>query len=476
MYLLGVLAVLGMLKRDMLSILCMAFLIQIIISPPDGVSLSFILSYLALAGILTAGAMINNLLKGKMPAFLLQPVSASLGAFLFTAAVSSWFFAELRPIGIIAGLFLAPLAMLFMAGSLLWLGLDFILPSVSALLGKLLSLLYKLMEQIALYASKAPGIKANPFVVIPASVLLIAILAWLDYRRRKTGNTLNRFCDDPPNYNSPVSIRAFLDKNGLGMRKKFGQNFLINPVIRHELASALKAEAGDGVWEIGPGIGAMTSLLLEKGLSVRAFEIDTGFTRVIKGLFPENKSLTLVEGDVLKTWPAQPSAPYLLGNLPYNIAATFLAELIVQGRFFKRMVVVTQREVALRMAASPSSADYSSFSVICSSAYRVKPLMLIKSASFYAKPNVDSQGVLLELKDTCALPPSFFPLVKRLFLSRRKTVKNNLAAFFAPDAATRNQALASAALEKCGIDGARRAEELSLEDFLRLAKTIEMPH
>ncbi|MCL2139705.1 MAG: ComEC/Rec2 family competence protein, partial [Treponema sp.] len=102
MYLLGVLAIIGMLKRDTLSILCMAFLIQIMFMPQAGYSLSFILSYLALAGILTIGTMINNIFKGKIPVFLLQPVSASLGAFIASAGVTAWFFAELRPVGIIA--------------------------------------------------------------------------------------------------------------------------------------------------------------------------------------------------------------------------------------------------------------------------------------------------------------------------------------------------------------------------------------
>jgi 16S rRNA (adenine1518-N6/adenine1519-N6)-dimethyltransferase len=287
------------------------------------------------------------------------------------------------------------------------------------------------------------------------------------------------------NYNSAADLRAFLDANGLGMRKKFGQNFLINPGARQALVDSLNAEAGEAVWEIGPGLGAMTSLLLEQGLVVRAFEIDSGFARALKGLFADNAGLTLVEGDVLKTWPEQPPAPYLLGNLPYNIAATLLADFIEQGRLFRRMVVTVQREVARRMAAAPGSADYSSFSVLCASAYRVKPLLVIKSASFYPRPNVDSQGVLLELRDDVAdraVPPIFYPLVRQLFSSRRKMVKNNLAGFIGTRSCTRSStqpytqspvAVAQEALERCAMDGGRRAEEFAFEDFLSLAKTLE---
>ena len=274
------------------------------------------------------------------------------------------------------------------------------------------------------------------------------------------------------NYNSATALRAFLEENGLGMRKKFGQNFLINPGARQALANALDAPAGETVWEIGPGLGAMTSLLLEKGLQVRAFEIDPGFAGALRGLYAGNADFTLIDGDVMKTWQTQPPARYLLGNLPYNIAATLLAGFIEQGRFFRRIVVTVQREVARRMAAVPGTADYSSFSVLCASAYLVKPLMVIKSASFYPKPKVDSQGVLLELREDAAarkLPSCYYPLIRRLFRSRRKTVKNNLAGFLS----SRGNTAAEEALARCSLDGNRRAEELSLDDFMTLAKVIE---
>jgi len=285
------------------------------------------------------------------------------------------------------------------------------------------------------------------------------------------------------NYNSAAGLKAFLDDNGLGMRKKFGQNFLINPGTRQALVDALQAPAGETVWEIGPGLGAMTRLLLQNGLLVRAFEIDPGFVRTLGRLFPAEPGLTLVEGDVMKTWPTQPSAPYLLGNLPYNIGSALLADFIEKGLYFRRMVVTVQREVALRMVAGVGSADYSSFSVLCASAYQVKPLMLIKSASFYPRPNVDSQGVLFELREGTAgepwaksLPGCFYSLVRGLFSSRRKTVRNNLAAFLARAGKCPGLGPAEAAAEllaRSALDGGLRAENLRVEDFAVLAKTAE---
>jgi 16S rRNA (adenine1518-N6/adenine1519-N6)-dimethyltransferase len=287
------------------------------------------------------------------------------------------------------------------------------------------------------------------------------------------------------NYNSAQQIRSFLEQHGLGMRKKYGQNFLINPGIRQSLTDALDVNYGDDVWEIGPGLGVMTAILLEKGCKVRAFEIDPGFSNVLKNIFHDKENFTLIEGDVMKTWSLQnnsqeTSPQYLLGNLPYNIAAALLANFIEKGCFFNRMVVTVQKETALRMAAAAGSPDYSSFSVLCTSFYRVKPLMLIRPSSFYPKPNVDSMGVLLENKSAGFFPAVFFLLVRSLFASRRKTIKNNLNVFIKSLLSKSSSLNAVSAGDLCAcifsennLTGRERAEELTPEVFLSLAKSIE---
>lgn len=282
------------------------------------------------------------------------------------------------------------------------------------------------------------------------------------------------------NYDSPQNLRAFLDARGLGMRKKFGQNFLINPTARQKLVDALEMEENAAVWEVGPGLGAMTSALLERDVRITAFEIDEGFCAALRELFGGNPHFTLIEGDVLKTWRTADTdgnkAAYLLGNLPYTIAATLLADLIEKNHFFKRMTVTVQKEVADRITAKPGSGNYSSFTVLCASAYTVKPLMTLKGASFYPVPHVDSQAVRFDLRtdrDPAAYPPLFRPIVRALFSSRRKTLKNNLTAFAASrgaaeDAGTR----ACEALRKCGIPENERAENLSLDDFVKLSEAF----
>jgi 16S rRNA (adenine1518-N6/adenine1519-N6)-dimethyltransferase len=285
------------------------------------------------------------------------------------------------------------------------------------------------------------------------------------------------------NYDSPKELAAFLEERGLGMRKKFGQNFLINPAARAKLLDALELAPGDNVWEIGPGLGAMTAGLLERGGRVTAFEIDSAFARILRDCFAAESSggdpaFRLVEGDALKTWPSVGADGdlYLLGNLPYNIAAALLADFIEKGRFFKRIVVTVQKEVALRMAAPPASPEYSSFSVLCASVYNVKLLNVIKGSSFYPAPKIDSQGARLDpLPEKRNLSKFFYPLVRSLFSARRKMIKNTLTRF-AASVIIKPEDAADAAAEtfvKTGIGGERRPETLSVDEFAALAVCLE---
>jgi len=183
MYLLGVLAILGAFPKEPLSILSISFLIQIVISPSAGNSLSFILSYLALAGILLIGQPLYSLLAGKIPDFLLQPLAASCGAFLATAGVICYSFGILVPMAIVTGLFLVPLTTVFMIGSIISLLLDIF--SLPAFLNILLSLLYQLMEKFVTTVSGIPGLSASvPFITLALSLVLSLLVVVLEYRRR----------------------------------------------------------------------------------------------------------------------------------------------------------------------------------------------------------------------------------------------------------------------------------------------------
>ena len=293
----------------------------------------------------------------------------------------------------------------------------------------------------------------------------------------KTNSKFNMIPNNDINYNSVTEIRSLLENEGLGIQKKYGQHFLINSKIREKLINELDAEKGATVWEIGPGLGAMTKLLLDRGLLVRTFEIDPGFCRILHSFFDKYPNFSMIQGDVLKTYQNQPVSSMLFGNLPYNIAAIFIGELIENRVFFERMVITVQHEVAQRMTAKPGSDNYSSFSILCSSVYSIKKVMTIKPGAFYPSPNVNSMGLKLEIRtDYMEYPVLFYPLVRQLFMYRRKMIKNNIIKFIGSGMSKNCISLddiSQSILGENNLTGKERAENLDIGVIVGLAKTIE---
>ena len=275
------------------------------------------------------------------------------------------------------------------------------------------------------------------------------------------------------NYDSPVALKNFLDERGMAMQKKFGQNFLINSQARKLLVDSLKVDENTTVWEVGPGLGCMTSEIVERGGKLTAFEIDRGFAGILKEIFDGNQNFALVEGDVLKTWKNYYKENGLpdrfFGNLPYNVAAAIVADMISEGVRFPRAVITVQKEVALRMAAKPGTDDYSSFSVLCQWAYDVFPIMDLAGGCFWPRPNVDSRAVKFVKKEIfpgCKNPKLFLKLVRTLFSCRRKTIKNNLNIY------TQNADLSEKILNTANIETNVRVEKLDIQTLLNLSDIV----
>ena len=283
-----------------------------------------------------------------------------------------------------------------------------------------------------------------------------------------------------PDYNSPSEIKNFLESNGLAMQKKFGQNFLINENARKRIIDALDITENSSVWEVGPGLGCMTEEILLRGASLTAFEIDRGFAECLKNFFDSYaEKFSLVEGDVLKTWKKERAAfsektgkenpDRFFGNLPYNIAATLIADTIENQVRFDKCVFTVQKEVAKRMTAKPGTEDYSSFSVLCSWAYDINNVIDLAGTNFWPKPNVDSRAVLFTKKEgfpDCENPKLFCKMQRSLFSSRRKNVKNNLGICLS------SAEKAEYALDKAKIMPSLRAEVLTLEQMLVLSDVL----
>ena len=274
------------------------------------------------------------------------------------------------------------------------------------------------------------------------------------------------------NYSSINEISAVLSENGLAMTKKFGQNFLINPEARARIVSAAMVSPGMDVWEIGPGLGAITHLLLKAGVAVKAFEIDHGFASVLRDKAFQDEDFTLIEGDALETLFSIPfDADRVMGNLPYNVGSEIIARLIERRCLPPMMVFTLQKEVALRMMAKPGSEDYSSFSVLTQLDYDNTVPFTIKAGSFFPAPRVDSAVIVMRRKESYVDEDErdgFLAFIRVLFSQRRKTIRNNILSSrqFSRDSM-------EAAFASAGLTGGERAEVLDTPVLLSLFRAMK---
>jgi 16S rRNA (adenine1518-N6/adenine1519-N6)-dimethyltransferase len=270
------------------------------------------------------------------------------------------------------------------------------------------------------------------------------------------------------NFDSPAEIRALLAERGLALKKRWGQNFLVNRGARQRLVQILAPLPHETAWEIGPGLGAMTELLARSAARVIAFEVDRGLCRFLQETLVNLPSFTLVPGDFLDTWKGtlqhQGTPDRILGNLPYSSASLMIADIIEAGLRPIRMVFTVQRELADRMSSPPGQKSYSSFSVLCQSCFNVVDRGDLQPGSFYPVPDVVSSIVEMTAVDGAPSGEelkSLSALARSLFSSRRKTIRNNVK-----DEAVRE------ALEREGIDLGFRAEQLPPSAFVRLARRL----
>lgn len=260
---------------------------------------------------------------------------------------------------------------------------------------------------------------------------------------------------------SPSWIKAKMDLTDLRFQKQLGQNFLIDGNVVENILAALELTADDEVLEIGPGLGALTERLAERAGHVTAVEIDRNLARELTRDFPEVEVITQ---DILKLSPVQfPAGVKIVGNLPYYITSAIIMHLLESELAFDRLVIMMQKEVAQRIAASPGAKDYGVLSVITQLYCEVDYLFSVSRHCYLPSPKVDSAVVRLWPK--AERPRHVIPVVKAAFSSRRKTIQNSLRNVYSP-------ARVSRALDQAGIHPGRRAETLSLAEFIALGEAF----
>ncbi|MGM0431330.1 MAG: 16S rRNA (adenine(1518)-N(6)/adenine(1519)-N(6))-dimethyltransferase RsmA [Spirochaetota bacterium] len=290
--------------------------------------------------------------------------------------------------------------------------------------------------------------------------------------------------DETFHYDSPRSIQKLLAEHGMSMNKRFGQNFLISRGGRESIVSELKRAAeGNGVyWEIGPGIGSLSHKVVEFAKELLLFEIDHGFVRLLDQLLSGWPNYTVVEGDVLKTWPKEYERnrqlpDVVFGNLPYNVGASCIASFIERGILPPVMIFTLQKEVVQRMSARPGTKQYSAFTVLCSLDYEVTPLFDLHPGSFYPAPDVVSSVVHMRRRghSLCTIDErsGCIAFIHTLFSSRRKTALNNIRQ--KGGYTTQHLEAAGRLFEQFGLDRSVRSERLSPAQIVQLYRLITGP-
>jgi 16S rRNA (adenine1518-N6/adenine1519-N6)-dimethyltransferase len=266
-----------------------------------------------------------------------------------------------------------------------------------------------------------------------------------------------------PEYLAPMSrIRP---------KKSLGQHFLTDKTVARRIVTALDPGPDDAVLEIGPGEGVLTELLVERGCTIVAVDIDPESCALLASQFGD--AVTVVNEDILnvdlENMPATAHQMQVIGNIPYYITAPILFHLIENRQLLDTVVLMMQREVADRLVAHPRTKEYGILSVALQTVADVSKLFNVAAGSFFPPPNVMSSVVRIEFHDRfdiASIEKIHRRLVRTVFGKRRKTLRNAIADLL-PDKDERTTIFATAQ-----IDPVRRAEELSTEEFVRLARVL----
>lgn len=251
-------------------------------------------------------------------------------------------------------------------------------------------------------------------------------------------------------------------------KKSLGQNFLRDPHYLNRIADAAQVGPGDQVLEIGPGLGHLTTVLTERARKVLAIEVDDRLIPHLQDKFGTVPNFELLHADALEyDYETLTGRWKVVANLPYYISTPIIQKLIVRGEKFISLTLMLQKEVAERIASPPGGKEYGYLSVLVQFYSVPRIEFKVPPGAFTPRPEVDSIVITLTLRDRPAVVVKdevfFFRVIKAAFSQRRKTLRNSLKQLGAP------KEKMDAVLNNTGIDLARRAETLSVEEFGRLA-------
>lgn len=272
---------------------------------------------------------------------------------------------------------------------------------------------------------------------------------------------------------SPKKMKEKLEQNGFSLKKKFGQNFIVDENIINSIIEKSEIDKDTLVIEVGPGAGSLTYKLGKSAKNVLCYEIDTTLKNVLEDNIRELNNVEVIYEDFLKVNVLEDIKKYkykklyLVANLPYYITTPIIIKIIENSIPVDKMVVMVQKEVGDRFKATPGSKEYGSLSVFLNYYFDTKKLMDVSANIFIPKPNVDSIIVEFKKKDNIIEVKDkerFFKLIRDSFTQKRKTIRNNLKGY--------NLEKIESVLNKYNLDLSVRAEQLSLEIFIDIANNL----
>lgn len=278
---------------------------------------------------------------------------------------------------------------------------------------------------------------------------------------------------------TPQKTRSIMDKYEFTLKKKFGQNFLIDQNILQAIVEGAKVTKDDIVLEIGPGIGSLTQYLAEEADEVIAVEIDKTLIPILEETLADYTNVTIIQEDILKVdikkllvdqYPGKRFK--VVANLPYYITTPIIMKFFEEHIPVESITVMVQKEVADRMQASPSTKDYGALSLAVQFYSEPEILVQVPPSCFIPQPNVGSTVISLVTTDryTKQVNDQFlFELIKGAFQQRRKTLVNTLSHQVYINA-TKEEI--KGALQQMGLSETVRGEALSLQEFITLSKLL----
>jgi 16S rRNA (adenine1518-N6/adenine1519-N6)-dimethyltransferase len=263
--------------------------------------------------------------------------------------------------------------------------------------------------------------------------------------------------------------------------KRFGQHFLTDQRVVERILTALNPQPAETIIEIGPGRGALTEKLVEKAGKVLAVEIDRKLIPALEERFGHQANFQLIQQDALVTDFCQEIHPAanarLVANLPYNISTAILQRLIGQRACLTELVLMLQREVVDRITAVPGSSDRGYLSVLVEAYSQTEKLFDVAPSAFRPPPKVWSSVIRVNFRQgglsSCENEGLLWQLVSAGFSQRRKTILNNLRVASGDlMSQIKKHGGASIVLCRAAVDVSRRAETLTLEEWMRVARAL----